>query len=221
MDKGFNGRVAFLVIATIVVDEVDVPSFSADDSSRHGGVEIERIAHSKNPFTHPGIVGINKGQIGQVFLTDLDQCNVRVGICANDVGLERTVIVQRYFHHIGTLNDVIVCNNEAVGINNNPRSGALARSSLLRVGSEKELQRIIGFFGRDIVGRNRTDIDHGLCDLFGGGCKIKGHRLAVFNGRITNRVGGDTRDVLNANTLILFPPPLICGDGADAAQHRG
>ncbi len=88
--------------------------------------------------------------------------------------------MQCYFHFVGTLHNVIICNNVTVSIDDYTRTGALAWSALLWVRSEKVLQRIIGFFEHPHVRRNGTDVNDRLRYFFGGGCKIQGNGLAVF-----------------------------------------
>ena len=103
------------------------PALGADDARRHGEGErlAQRVPDRQRPLTHPGRVGIAELNRGQATRVDLDDGDVGVGIGADHLGRELTLVVQLHGDLVGAGDDVVVREDVAVARDDESRARAL------------------------------------------------------------------------------------------------
>ena len=126
MDKTFQGK--------ITAQDIDLPLLGRDDTCRHGGSEVEGIAHSKHPF--PDLEGSTRSQLdfGQILCLYFQDGDVGIFVCTHQLGLVGLLLMD-HFQGLCSIDDVGIGQDVAVFGENYPRAGAylLARSSAKKV----------------------------------------------------------------------------------------
>ena len=103
--------------------------FGADDAGCHRVVESERITHGDDPFSHLEIVGVANWQSREILAIDLDQGKVGGWICADDAGVELSVVFESNGQFVSTIDDMVVGDDISVGADDDSRSGSLLLGS--------------------------------------------------------------------------------------------
>src|SRR5690606_6020207 len=96
------------VARSVVLEQVDVARFGADDPCGNRTGQVHGVANGQHPFAHAHIVAVAVRYSGQVLGIDLQQGQVGTGVAADHFALERAAVVQVYLDLIGTVDHVVV-----------------------------------------------------------------------------------------------------------------
>src|SRR5215831_15717047 len=94
------------------------PSDRTYNPHGHGLGEAERIAHGEDKFPYLQLVGISPGNDRQPRRLDFYDSHVGLGIGPDQFGFELPFVGQKYLDLISLVNNVIVCDDQSVGIHN-------------------------------------------------------------------------------------------------------
>ena len=100
--------------------------FRAHDAGRHGGSQVERVAHGQHPFADFQLVGIAHGQGREVLAFDFDQRQVGLFVRPDDAPFKLPVVVQLHQQFVGLAHHMVVGDDITVGRNNHTRAGTFA-----------------------------------------------------------------------------------------------
>ena len=126
-------RVGLDVVVEARIEEL--PAEVADDADRHGVLVAERVADREDPLAHPQRRRIAERRDRQPGLAvDLDQRDVGVGIGADDARAESPAVRQLHRDPLGAIDDVVVGQDAAVGVDDEAAAGAAPRGIALAAG---------------------------------------------------------------------------------------
>ena len=172
---------------------------AAHDARGDGARELtQRVAHGDGQLADAdggGVAQLGGRQAGGV---DAHEREVGVGVDAGDLALEDAAVGEHHAHRVGILDDVMVGQDEPVGLDDDPRAGALLDEALGPVAVAGDLALVDG--RRDVDGDDgRGDaLDDADDDLVVAGrlagALAAGRRLDLGGGRDTARdAHGQTR----------------------------
>jgi hypothetical protein len=105
-----------------------LPSEEADDPDGDGVFVAERVANRAHPLTHPQLRRLAERRDRQAALAvHLDQGDVGVRIGADDAGAQRAAVGQFDDDPFGAVDDVVVGQDAAVGVDDEAAAGAAPR----------------------------------------------------------------------------------------------
>ena len=119
---GIDGNVSLDEGNKLLVGKV--AAFSGDNSCRDGIVQSEGGADGGNPFSDFNVFRFSEFYDGQVFPFNFDDSNIGFRICAQNLGLEFTLVGKMNSDFIGSVDNVVVREDDAVRIDD--EAGALA-----------------------------------------------------------------------------------------------
>src|SRR5262249_23994308 len=122
---GIDGRVGLDEV--VVGPLVDVPADGADDADGDRVLEAERVADGDDPLADTEGVRITQLHRGQVFgiALDLDQRDVGLRVASRDLRLELLPVGQLHQDLVGVLDDVVVGEDVAAGVDDEAGAEAL------------------------------------------------------------------------------------------------
>ena len=121
-----DGRVGLDVVVEARVEEL--PADEADDADRDRVLVAERVADRAHPLAHPQRRRIADRRDRQARLAvDLDQRDVGVGIGADDARAQRPAVRQLDDDPLGALDDMVVGEDAAVGVDDEAAARAAPR----------------------------------------------------------------------------------------------
>ena len=148
-----------------------LPSEEADHADGDGVFVAERIADRAHPLAHPQRRGVAERRHGQPRLSvDLDQRDIGVRVGSDDARAHRAAVRQFHGDALGAIDDVVVGEDAAVGVDDEPAAGAAVRTIAVLARAELERFGRIGNAGaiaappRLAAARGRVDVDHSGVD---------------------------------------------------------
>jgi hypothetical protein len=159
----------------------------ADDAGRHGVLKTERIADRYDEIANLRFAGVAQRNVHEIRRFDLEHCDVRGLVAADDFRLDRAVVEQRDVDFGRVFYDVRVRNDVTVfGVDDDAGAGRLRlalprallgnveKASEERIVEKRIALRLHGAFHRDIDDGRRCPLDHR---------RQRGHRRFAYFGR--------------------------------------
>ena len=107
----------------VIGAEVDVATPSVNDPAADAGVEAKRIADGRHPIANLRSIAIAPTDIRQwVVHFDLEKRKIGLGVAPVDAGGMRLSVLESHRHFFGLLDDVVLCDDVTVGIDNETRA---------------------------------------------------------------------------------------------------
>ena len=101
---------------------------SGDDAAGDGGIEAERIADNQYPIADPRGVAVAPADIRHRMVeVDLEQRQIGLGVASDDPGGMRLSVLQNDRYFFGIVDDVVLGDDVAVGIDDETRAGRYDR----------------------------------------------------------------------------------------------
>ena len=192
---GIHGRVGLDkgLDAEIVGNNPQITRLGAHDTRRNGRLQVERRTDRQHPLAQTQRIGRSESQRRQVRSLDLQQREVRGRILADQLGVERTAVVELHAEFRSPVHDVVVGHHVTVGRDDDARtSGALfaeLRSLVIPLRDAEELQKgIVPPAARHLDLLHGFDIDHGLHRILGGVRQV-GVLLGLIRGELRPQRG--------------------------------
>jgi hypothetical protein len=152
----------------------------ADNAGRQRAVEAERIADGVNPLADAQVRGLPEGDRAQAFwhFVELEHGEIVIGRAADDLGRDRIALVEFYGNGVRTFDDVVVGDDMAKRIPDEPGTGAR------RLQVFRRRQFAFGNFCGEYVGdarcgfREQADVE----TFFGGQGAARRHAAWLVSG---------------------------------------
>ena len=93
----------------------------------------QRVAHGDGQLAHLDAGGVAQRRRRQLGAVDLDEREVGVGVHARDLAVEDLAVREHDAHGVGILDDVVVGEDEAGGVDDDARAGAALHEALGRL----------------------------------------------------------------------------------------
>ena len=104
-----------------------LPSDEADDADRHRVLVGQRIANGDDPFAHTQRIGIAKGgERERPRGINLDERDIGIGVRADARRVQVPSIRQPHHDAIGAVNDVMIREDQTIGVDDEAGTGAAA-----------------------------------------------------------------------------------------------
>ena len=106
-------------------DATEFAALPADDAGADGGLQIERIADRDHPVADLELVGVAKLRGGQVLgVGEFDDREIALGVGLDRGGLELATVGEFHRDLIGPLDDMVVGDHHARGVDDHTRAHA-------------------------------------------------------------------------------------------------
>jgi hypothetical protein len=107
---------------------MQVATPSGNDAARDGGIEAKRIADRQHPIANPRGIAVAPTDIGQGLVhIDFEQCQIGFGVAPDDSGGMPLPVLKTHRHLFSVLADVVLGDDNTVGIDNKTRAGRFDR----------------------------------------------------------------------------------------------